>query len=94
MVTNIFVLEFYKAIIGKSIIALQNCLFITHFSYSPFLWTSNIYSITGIFVHVPFLSLDQGPVEFGKKHLGHQNWENFMQSKRTGLPFLNGLKSR
>ena len=29
----------------------------------------------------------QGPVEFGKKTLDYQNWENFMQSKRTGLPF-------
>ena len=34
-----------------------------------------------------FLKLGPGPVEFGKKHLKHQNWEKSMQSKRTGLPF-------
>ena len=40
----------------------------------------------GIFL--PFWSGGQGPVEFwGEKHLDHQNWENWMQSKRTGLPF-------
>ena len=26
-------------------------------------------------------------LNLGKKHLDHQNWENLMQSKRTGLPF-------
>ena len=32
--------------------------------------------------------LGQGPVKFGgKKHLDHLNWENLMQSKRTGLSF-------
>ena len=30
----------------------------------------------------------RGLVNLGKKHLDHQNWENLMQSKRTGLPFV------
>ena len=29
----------------------------------------------------------RGLLNFGEKHLDHQNWENLMQSKRTGLPF-------
>ena len=39
----------------------------------------------GIFL--PFWSLGQGLVELGKKHLDHKNWENLMQSKRTGPSF-------
>ena len=35
--------------------------------------------------------LDQGPVGFGKKHLDHQNWENLMQSKRTGLQSIEEI---
>ena len=30
---------------------------------------------------------DRGLLILGKKHLDHQNWENLMQSKRTGLLF-------
>ena len=33
-----------------------------------------------------FLMLGQGPVEFGEKHFEHQNWNNLMQSERTGPP--------
>ena len=29
----------------------------------------------------------RGLLNLGKKHLGHLNWENLMQSKNTGLPF-------
>ena len=29
----------------------------------------------------------RGLLNLGKKHLDHQNWENLMQSKRTGPPF-------
>ena len=29
----------------------------------------------------------RGLLNLGKKHLDHQNWENFMQSKRVELPF-------
>ena len=29
----------------------------------------------------------KGPVEFGKKALGHQSWENLMQSKIHGIQF-------
>ena len=30
----------------------------------------------------------QGRLNLGKKHLNHQNWENLMQSKRTGPTFF------
>ena len=30
----------------------------------------------------------KGLLNLGKKHLNHQNWENLMHSKRTGLSFL------
>ena len=29
----------------------------------------------------------RGLLNSGKKYLDHRNWENWMQSKRTGLPF-------
>ena len=29
----------------------------------------------------------RGLLNLAKKHLDHQNWENLLQSKRTGLPF-------
>ena len=29
----------------------------------------------------------RGLLNLGQKYLNYQNWENFMQSKRTGLPF-------
>ena len=29
----------------------------------------------------------RGLLNLGKKHSDHQNWENLMQSKRTGLQF-------
>ena len=30
-------------------------------------------------IFLPFYSLGQGPVEFGKKHLDHQTWENLIK---------------
>ena len=40
---------------------------------------------SGIFL--AFWSRGQGPVEFGKKHLDHQNWE------KSWTAILNGLKT-
>ena len=40
-------------------------------------------SCWGFFLH--FWSWDQGPVEFGKKALDQQNWENWMQNNRKSL---------
>ena len=45
----------------------------------------------GLIFRVRNATLGQGPVKFvEKKHLDYLNWENLMQSKRTGLPFSMG----